>query len=248
MDGMPLYEYARKGLPLPRPIEGRAVTVHALALEAWIAPGAHGYTFPEKRQTEEQRENARRAFEGAKVAAPGTQDDIVHTVHDDAPEVDEGPGPALVLRMTVSGGTYVRSIVHDLARAVGTAAHVVTLTRTRQGAYFLDERASSGEATAEGVSPARIDGTSNQESLTAESAGLGATAGEDSAPGSSAGTGEDAAAVADESHPAVPWALIEHALEQRKTDAEPERDADGWTEWERVVLDSMGMVEARKKQ
>lgn len=40
--------------------------------------------------------------------------------------------------MTVSGGTYVRSIVHDIGIALGSSAHVVKLTRTRQGNFFLD--------------------------------------------------------------------------------------------------------------
>jgi tRNA U55 pseudouridine synthase TruB len=49
-------------------------------------------------------------------------------------EIEEIP-PVFELEMTVSSGTYVRSIVHDLAIAVGSAAHVVSLTRTRQGPF-----------------------------------------------------------------------------------------------------------------
>ena len=49
-------------------------------------------------------------------------------------ETEEIP-PVFELEMTVSSGTYVRSIVHDLAIAVGSAAHVVSLTRTRQGPF-----------------------------------------------------------------------------------------------------------------
>lgn len=45
--------------------------------------------------------------------------------------------PTFTLRMTVSSGTYVRSIVHDVALAIGSAAHVVKLTRTRQGRFSL---------------------------------------------------------------------------------------------------------------
>lgn len=51
-------------------------------------------------------------------------------------ETEERP-PVFRLEMTVSSGTYVRSIVHDLAIAVGSAAHVVSLTRTRQGPFVL---------------------------------------------------------------------------------------------------------------
>jgi len=40
--------------------------------------------------------------------------------------------------MKVSGGTYVRSIVHDLSHSLGSAGHVVTLTRSRQGRFTLE--------------------------------------------------------------------------------------------------------------
>lgn len=52
-------------------------------------------------------------------------------------ESDEVP-PTFELEMTVSSGTYVRSVVHDLGVAVGSAAHVVVLTRLRQGQFVLD--------------------------------------------------------------------------------------------------------------
>lgn len=51
--------------------------------------------------------------------------------------------PVFELKMTVSSGTYVRSIVHDIALAVDSAAHVVELVRTRQGPFALDPIAAS---------------------------------------------------------------------------------------------------------
>jgi len=50
--------------------------------------------------------------------------------------IEEIP-PVFELEMTVSSGTYVRTIVHDLAIAVESAAHVVALARTRQGSFAL---------------------------------------------------------------------------------------------------------------
>ena len=55
-------------------------------------------------------------------------------VEEEDTEIEEIP-PVFELEMSVSSGTYVRSIVHDLAIAVGSAAHVVSLTRTRQGPF-----------------------------------------------------------------------------------------------------------------
>ena len=130
MDGMPLYDYARKGIPLPRPIEKRKVTVHSLELIEWKGSD-HSFRWPEKKFTKEEQ--------GAMEKALKSVDDSVSIK--DQPEADNSASEvptAFVLRMKVSGGTYVRCIVHDLARALGSAGHVVTLTRSRQGRFALE--------------------------------------------------------------------------------------------------------------
>jgi tRNA pseudouridine55 synthase len=48
----------------------------------------------------------------------------------------KGP-PAIRLRMTVTSGFYVRSLCHDLGAAVGSAALMAELERTRQGEFEL---------------------------------------------------------------------------------------------------------------
>lgn len=133
MDGKHLYDYAREGIPLPRPIEARAVTVHELKVREWKGSD-HGFRFPEKRFTEEQKR-------AVAAATAGIEDQV--QVQDEPEDADAGdaPPPAFVLQMRVSGGTYVRSIVHDLGHAVGSAAHVVTLTRSRQGRFALEPAA-----------------------------------------------------------------------------------------------------------
>ncbi len=42
--------------------------------------------------------------------------------------------------MSCSGGTYVRVLVKDIARQLGSCAHVQELQRTRQGAFCLHHR------------------------------------------------------------------------------------------------------------
>jgi tRNA pseudouridine55 synthase len=129
MDGMPLYDYARKGIPLPRPIEKRKVTVHSLELVEWKG-SAHNYSWPEKKFSKEEQLAMEKALHGVEKDAE---------VKDEPQPLESGEvATALVLAMTVSGGTYVRSIVHDLGHAVGSAGHVVTLTRTRQGRFTLE--------------------------------------------------------------------------------------------------------------
>ncbi|EGN92911.1 hypothetical protein SERLA73DRAFT_98717 [Serpula lacrymans var. lacrymans S7.3] len=133
MDGKPLYEYARKGIPLPRPIEKRKVTVHSLTLTDWKGPN-HEFTWPEKQFTDKEREAMEKALRSV-------QED-----EEQAQKQTQTPS-AFVLTMRVSGGTYVRSIVHDLGHALGSAAHVVTLTRSRQSRFALspDEEADGAK-------------------------------------------------------------------------------------------------------
>jgi tRNA pseudouridine55 synthase len=130
MDGKPLYEYARNGIPLPRKIEKRMVTVHSLEIVEWKGSD-HTYRFPEKKLTEDERRALEKTLRSIEESS---------TVSDD-PDATQDTNlvpTAFVLRMSVSGGTYVRSIVHDLGHAVGSAAHVVTLTRSRQGRFVLE--------------------------------------------------------------------------------------------------------------
>ena len=132
MDGMPLYDYARKGIPLPRPIEKRKVTIHSLELVEWKGSD-HAYRWPEKKFTEEEK--------SALAKSLSEVDDNAAIVDEADPdgEADGSVGSsAFVLKMKVSGGTYVRSIVHDLSHALGSAGHVVTLTRSKQRNYVLE--------------------------------------------------------------------------------------------------------------
>jgi len=128
MDGKPLYEYARKGIPLPRPIEQRKVTVHSLEMVEWLGSD-HAYRWPEKEFTTEEKIAMEKALSSVEKAP----------LINDTPDITTDQLPmAFVLSMKVSGGTYVRSIVHDLGNALGSAAHVTTLTRSRQGRFALD--------------------------------------------------------------------------------------------------------------
>ena len=177
MDGMPLYDYARKGIPLPRPIEKRPVTVHSLELLEWKG-NDHPYRWPESVFSDEQKKALARSLSGVNTAS---DDNVAEGESSEAALPDEVP-TAFVLRMRVSGGTYVRSIVHDLAHALGSAGHVVTLTRSRQKDYALEPEEGDRRC--------------------------------------------------------VPWEVFETALEDAG-----ERDEDGWTAWEREVLDKLDVVD-----
>ncbi|KAK1829643.1 pseudouridine synthase [Podospora conica] len=46
MQGKPLYEYAREGLPIPREIETRDVDVSEMEIVEWYEPGTHNHRWP----------------------------------------------------------------------------------------------------------------------------------------------------------------------------------------------------------
>ncbi|CEP16583.1 hypothetical protein [Parasitella parasitica] len=84
MNGRKLYDYARQGMPLPKPIEPRRVFIEDIKL----------IDFNEKE---------------------------------------------CKLRIICGGGTYMRSLVHDIAISMGTYAHMTALQRTRQGRFTIDD-------------------------------------------------------------------------------------------------------------
>jgi tRNA pseudouridine55 synthase len=170
MDGKPLYEYARKGIPLPRPIDTRKVTVHSLEIMKWLGTD-HSFLWPEKQLSLDEK----KAME---TALQGTQENV-SLIDFPEPTSNDSPPTAFVLKMTVSRGTYVRSIVHDLAQAVGSAGHVVTLTRSRQGRFVIEP-------------------------------------------------------VEEEDRSCVPWETFQKAT--------AEVDEEGWTEWEREVMERLEVV------
>lgn len=66
-------------------------------------------------------------------STPVTEDVVKETPAEEPPKV-KGP-PAAKIRMTVTSGFYVRSLCHDLGTAVGSAALMAELERTRQGDF-----------------------------------------------------------------------------------------------------------------
>lgn len=186
IDGKRLFEYAREGIPLPRPVESRPVTVHELRVVDWLEPGMHAYKAPSHEISHEEQLLLEKAetlagvgpreavagrsgadaasgerSSGGQVSAdaasdersnaspPGMPPPRTETTITDATTVDAtDDAAAFALEMTVSSGTYVRTIVHDLGAACGSAAHVVKLVRTRQGEFALGHEPDGKSASA----------------------------------------------------------------------------------------------------
>lgn len=216
MDGKPLYEYAREGRPLPRAIPVRECEVSIELVdfkpaEVVRGDGGHKYRWPEQHLSAEEKATFRKldkmVADAAGDAPTGPQLDYDTVV----PEVSAATGlrPAtFTVRMTVSRGTYVRSIVHDIGLALGCGAHVVKLTRTRQGEFVLlsDEAALKAHDAAQAAAAAvAVDVDDEEAAMNA------------SASSSSLGKGDM------KTIPCIPWEVFQRALQDRADTMEEEK-------------------------
>lgn len=62
-------------------------------------------------------------------------------------------GPEVRVRVVCSGGTYVRTLAHDLGEAVGCGAHLSGLSRTAVGRFTLDHAVPLEAITPESLIP-----------------------------------------------------------------------------------------------
>lgn len=62
-------------------------------------------------------------------------------------------GADVEVRIVCSGGTYVRTLAHDLGEAVGCGSHVVDLRRTQVGKFVVADGVEPGAASAELLLP-----------------------------------------------------------------------------------------------
>ncbi|BGO89096.1 hypothetical protein NBRC10512_003841 [Rhodotorula toruloides] len=235
MDGKPLYEYARSNTPLPRPIPPRKVTVHSLELLRFANGDEHTYEYPKEELEEDKKkelERLEKMVKEGRTTVPSEEDvaqgdeDATTSAPAEANTSEAGPSDSTVSRppifeihLTVSSGTYIRSIVHDIGLALGSVAHVVKLTRTRQGEFVLEPPSASTVLSAG-------DGAEKKEGEEAD------VVKEKAADGLELETFTGGC---------VEWSTLEKAIEEqakaKKEGREVEgRDQDGWLEWERELL------------
>ena len=79
----------------------------------------------------------RRAHE---LVRKGERPDLApRTVRIESIEILAWSAPDLEVRVTCRGGTYLRALARDWGAAVGSAAHVAALRRTRSGPFSIEE-------------------------------------------------------------------------------------------------------------
>ena len=123
--------YDRAGTPTSPP---REVVVDPLELEAAIEP-FRGEFLQTPPPVSAKKIAGKRAYELARAAVAVELEPVRVQVYELT--VIESIGPLVTLRAHCSGGTYMRSIAHDLGRALGCGAHLDQLRRTASGEFEL---------------------------------------------------------------------------------------------------------------
>jgi tRNA pseudouridine55 synthase len=73
-------------------------------------------------------------------------------------QIDGIEGADATFTLTVSAGGYVRSVVHEMGQVLGCGAHLISLRRTRAGAFALYDAHTLDEAMGQTEIPGGIEG------------------------------------------------------------------------------------------
>ncbi|SCU80807.1 LAFA_0C01266g1_1 [Lachancea sp. 'fantastica'] len=161
MNGKPLHQYAREGLPLPRAIEPRQVEIHSLQIFPDSLNTDHGYQLlrPTTKESEETVSGLSHQknlltdtlyfskqycdsqgweTENAQVEPPFTLND--EQIHALIEKGDEYRAPLLHFKAKVSSGTYIRSLISDIGKAMRSSSYMVKLIRCQQQDWALDKQ------------------------------------------------------------------------------------------------------------
>ncbi|SCU84505.1 LAMI_0C07734g1_1 [Lachancea mirantina] len=160
MDGKPLHEYARKGIPLPRAIEAREVNIYDLTILPDSLSTTHNYEL-KRPSTEEAQDTVTELTkksnlmldklyfskeycksiglenEEANVEEPiPLGEEAIQQLTSGARKFD---APLLHFKARVSSGTYIRSLVSDIGKAMRSSSYMVKLIRCQQENWALEK-------------------------------------------------------------------------------------------------------------
>ncbi|SGZ54775.1 CIC11C00000001553 [Sungouiella intermedia] len=152
VDGKPLYEYAREGIPLPKAIKARDIQVDLFEVHddfgpsdkfdaIKIEPDADGNTVYSMLANNPTLNDLDLFFSDEYMANDehSTEDKNTHI----EPKLLDVSAPAqqnlpvFHATATVGSGTYIRSLISDLGRAVASSAFMVELIRVKQSDWEL---------------------------------------------------------------------------------------------------------------
>ena len=101
-----------------------------------------------------KKKDGQRAYKAARRGETVVLDPVTVVIHE--LDVLEVSLPRVAFDVTVSKGTYIRSLVHDIGQALGCGAMANTLCRTAIGSYTLDRAVALDGLTLEMVQDAIV--------------------------------------------------------------------------------------------
>lgn len=153
LNGIPFYEYARKGIALPAPIKTREIKVMSVKVhEEDSLRTDHGFEKLESKLDEDGK-----PVEHGLANNPTLNDSPLYFSNEymekaeaeglpkevGKPKVLDGELPETLpmihLTADVSSGTYIRSLISDFGRALESSAYMVELIRTKQSEWELSK-------------------------------------------------------------------------------------------------------------
>lgn len=151
MNGKPLYEYVRKNLPLPRAIKPRNIKIDAYEVTSpLVINDPEDISLAKSMQFASDEERALLAECNEKIMEYISESpdldtskltSLLTSIDFEKKTIDNVA--SIKIRFDVSSGTYIRSIVHDLGKALGTAATMTMLKRTKQDTFELGKNVLS---------------------------------------------------------------------------------------------------------
>jgi tRNA pseudouridine55 synthase len=79
----------------------------------------------------------------------------LRTVHIQVLEIEVSSAQSARARVVCSGGTYIRTLAHDLGNAIGCGAHLSGLIRTRVGRFSIEQSVKLDDITPANLIPLR---------------------------------------------------------------------------------------------
>lgn len=153
MNGKPLYDYAREGKPLPKPIKAREVKVFDIKVfEEDSLSTDHAFAKLESKVDENGEpiehllannptlNDSPLYYSEQYLSDPNIPEDAKKTIKPQPLPTDTklpDQLPMIHLSCDVSSGTYIRSLLNDYGRAMGSSAYMVELIRTKQAEWEL---------------------------------------------------------------------------------------------------------------
>lgn len=151
MNGKPLYEYAREGILIPKPIQPREVQIYEMEIFDDSLATQHEYKFiksvefegerlEEKLATNPTLNDSKLFFSKEYAALNGISEEVdvgKPELVTEEEKHEDFKAPLLHFKTKVSSGTYIRSLISDVGRSLKSNAYMVKLIRVQQAEWSL---------------------------------------------------------------------------------------------------------------